>query len=183
MQGCLEQSATFSDEMVFSSKKQAVASGLMGYKVTSEMRGSFSQPLQANPGAMSAPTTFIVTRTTKPTKRPPPQKLEVAHGESKHLAAETGAPTQWRWAWRAADLPCWFSGRNLDRFAADGQRTLLQLRGCHRCRPASAHDQRLKLLNQQLGPNRLSPNRTSPSPEPVTRSHPRGSPPSLRTAK
>lgn len=37
----------------------------------------------------------------------------------------TGTPFKWRWAWRAADLPCWFSGRNLDRFAADGQRTLL----------------------------------------------------------
>ena len=43
--------------------------------------------------------------------------------------------------------------------------------------------QQLKLLNQQLGPNRLSPNRTFPSPEPVTRSHPRGSRPSLRMAK
>ena len=48
----------------------------------------------------------------------------------------TGAPLKWRWAWRAADLPCWFSGQNLDRFAADGQRTLLQLRGSHRRHPA-----------------------------------------------
>lgn len=145
--------------------------------------GQFFEALTDQSRAMSAPTTFIVTRTTKPTKRPLPQKLEAAHGESKHLAAETGAPTQWCWAWRAADLPCWFSGRNLDKFAADGQRTLLQLRGCHRHYPASAHDQQLKLLNQQPGPNRLSPNRTFPSPEPVTRSHPRGSPPSLRMAK
>ena len=80
--------------------------------------------------------------------------------ESSISPLNTGAPPKWRWAWRAANLPCWFSGQNLDRFAADGQRTLLQLRGSYRHYPASAHDQRLKLLNQQLGPNRLSPSQT-----------------------
>lgn len=114
---------------------------------------------------MSAPTTFIVTENHQTHQTPPAAKAG-SSGLGGPLICHAGS---------AAETSTDSQPMGSELFSSLGDVTVTTLQG--------THDQRLKLLNQQLGPNRLSPNRTSPSPEPVTRSHPRGSPPSLGMAK